>query len=200
MASDILGRTNQAFPKRWIRLVGFPDLMPSDQVASALKDKTVIDISANPALWGGQMRGTEALLMTRGGMEIERAPDEKAACDLIQAHLIETLSAIGREHIDFYFLQVRRALEEFQINGALQALENAKQEGHIKFLGLAAEGHGLAVQSVWQFRDAFEVLLLKEPDAGLQGLAQERRVGVVTEFESEHTVLLPSNSPIGASR
>lgn len=183
-----------------MRLVGLPGQLPADQVESALREETVLDISANSALWGGQMRGTDALLMTRGGMEIERAPDEKAACDLIQAHLIETLSAIGREHIDFYFLQVRRALEEFQINGALQALENAKQEGHIRFLGLAAEGHGLAVQSVWQFRDAFEVLLLKEPDSGLEGLAQERRVGIVTEFESEHTVLSPSSSLAGAVR
>lgn len=183
-----------------MRIVGLPGQVPADQVASAMAEKTVIDISANPALWGGQMRGTDALLMTRGGMEIERAPDEKAACDLIQAHLIETLSAIGREHIDFYFLQVRRALEEFQINGALQALENAKQEGHIRFLGLAAEGPGLAVQSVWQFRDAFEVLLLKSPDSGLEGLAIERRVGIVTEFESKYTVLLNATELAGASR
>lgn len=173
-----------------MRLVAVDGRPPSDVVASALEAKTVLDISANPALWGGQMRGTDALLMTRGGLEIERAPDEKTACDLIQAHLIQTLSAIGREYIDFYFLQVRRRLEEYQITGALQALESAKQEGHIRFLGLAAEGPGLAVQSVWQFHDAFEVLLLREPDEGLTGFARERRVGVVTEFASEGTELL----------
>ncbi len=192
MATDILGRTNQSFPREWVRLVAVDGRPLSDVVASALEAKTVLDISANPALWGGQMRGTDALLMTRGGLEIERAPDEKTACDLIQAHLIQTLSAIGREYIDFYFLQVRRRLEEYQITGALQALESAKQEGHIRFLGLAAEGPGLAVQSVWQFHDAFEVLLLREPDEGLVGLARERRVGVVTEFASEGTVLTTS--------
>jgi hypothetical protein len=192
MASERLGRTNQAFPKVWLRLVGsseFGNRNPEVAQSSPSSLGTVIDISTNPALWGGQMRGTEGLLMSRGGLEIERAPDEKTACDLIQAHLIQTLSAIGREWIDFYFLQVRRGLEEYQIAGALQALESARQEGHIKFLGLSAEGPGLAVQGVWQFHDAFEVLLLSEPDQGLLQLAQERRVGLVTAYPSEHTCL-----------
>lgn len=200
VAMDILGRTNQTFPNTWLRLVGASDQTPVEIVNQALTEKTVIDFSANPALWGGQMRGTDALLMAKGGLEIERAPDEKAACDLIQAHLIETLSAIGREHIDFYFLQVRRALEEYQIHGALQALENAKSEGHIRFLGLSAEGPGLAVQNVWQFHDAFEVLLLRDPDQGLEALAKERRVGVVTEFPSDYTQLIPTTELAGASR
>jgi aryl-alcohol dehydrogenase-like predicted oxidoreductase len=186
VARDLLGRTNLAFPEVWLSLA--TPLVPSsetwvqDLVLAALDAKTVIDISSNAGLWGGQMRGTDALLMSRGGLDIERAPDEKGASDLIQAHLIETLSAIGRESIDFYFLRVRRGLEEFQINGALEALSSAKAEGHIRFLGLSCEGPPLAVLGVWQFRDAFEVLLLSEEDTGDQGLvslARERRVGVV---------------------
>lgn len=196
VAADVLGRTNQTFPKRWVRLVVEGGQSPAEVVASALEKDTVLDISANPCLWGGQMRGTQALLMTRGGLDIERAPDEKSASDFIQAHLIETLSAIGREYIDFYFLQVRRRLEEYQINGALRALESAKQEGHVRFIGLAAEGPGLAVQSVWQFHDAFELLMIKGLEEGLLSLAAERRVGVITEFASGRTMLTP-NAPAG---
>lgn len=148
-------------------------------IQNALNTKTVIDVSSNAGLWGGHMRGTSALLMTQGGLEIENSPDAKSACDLVQAHLIETLSSIGREWVDFYFLRVRRGLEEFQIEGALQALAGAKEEGNIRFVGLACEGPGLAVQGVWQFHDAFEVVLVHEIDQGLMWMAQERRVGIV---------------------
>lgn len=186
VAQELLGRTNQAFPKVWLGL-GTPaapsgETWVQDLVQAAQAEKTVLDISSNPGLWGGQMRGIDALLMTQGGLEIERAPDETGATNLIQAHLIETLSAIGREWIDFYFLRVRRGLEEYQINGALQALSSAKEEGHIRYLGLSCDGPPLAVLGVWQFRDAFEVLFLPGEDAvdqGLISLAQERRVGVV---------------------
>lgn len=198
MATDLLGRTNQAFPKEWVRLITVAGQTPAELTKAAEALGTVIDVSANPALWGGQMRGTDALIMAKGGLDVERTGDEKSACDLVQAHLIETLSAIGREHVDFYFLQVRRALEEYQIHGALQALESAKQEGHIRFVGLAVEGPSLAVQSVWQFHDAFEVILLREPDPGLQALASERRVGVVTTFPSEFVTLTPFSLAAGA--
>ncbi len=183
MSSEVLGRTNHVFPPVWIRLTLPPISTPEDWVQqlvdAALNQQTVIDISTNPGLWGGKMRGTQATLMTIGGSEIERAPDEQTAFDLTQAHLIQTLSAIGREWIDFYFLSIRRNLEEFQINGALQALDFARKEGHVKFLGLAADGPGLAVQGLWQFRDAFEVILLPNEDSGLVAMAKERRVGVV---------------------
>lgn len=199
MATERLGRTNQAFPKVWVRLIGGTgDQGLGTMLNPSSLPATVLDISTSPALWGGQMRGTDALLMARGGLEIERAPDEKTACDLVQAHLIQILSAIGREWIDFYFLQVRRGLEEFQINGALQALESARQEGHIKYLGLSAEGPGLAVQGVWQFHDAFEVLLLSEPDSGLTQLAHERRVGIVTAYPSAFTELRPRSMKVAA--
>lgn len=124
--------------------------------------------------------------MMIGGQTMERASDEHHAMDLTQAHLIETLSAIGRETIDFYFLRVRRAVEEHQINGALEALEHAKQEGHVKHIGIFGEGAGLSTLGTWQFHDAFEALLVSRNhfDSAkfdqLEPMAKERRVGVVT--------------------
>lgn len=150
----------------------------------------MIDFSAAPAFWGSFVRGSEdAILMARGGLDIANAPDEKGAFDLIQAHLIESLSAIGRERLDFYFLQVRTPLEEFQISGALEALEGARQEGHVQYLGLASAGAPMTTQSVWQFHDAFEVLLLQQPDSALEAMAKDRRVGIVTTYPSDYTYL-----------
>lgn len=152
------------------------------------------------------MRGADACLMALGGVDIERATDHNHASDLVQAHLIETLSAVGREYLDFYFLRVRRGLEEFQINGALEALEMAKQEGHVRYLGLCCDGPSLAVLGVWQFHDAFEVILIprsqddSEAYDTLAPVARERRVGIVTsqplsERSSEHPVLVKVRTP-----
>jgi len=132
------------------------------------------------------MRGAGAVLVATGTPEYERATDEAHACDLVQAHLIEVLSAIGREMIDIYFFRVREMAEEFQISGALRAMEMAKQEGHIGHMGIRCDGSSLATLGVWQFHDAFDILLVPRNHRDgaayemLAPLAAERRVGLVT--------------------
>jgi len=190
VASDLLGRTNRAFPHVWLSLStpydSWSETWPKELVEASIAANTVIDISGNPGLFGGQMRGTDACLMAKGTLDIERASDQNHACDLVQAHLIQTLSAIGRENIDFYFLRVRKPLQEFQIQGALEAMESAKQDGHIGFVGLSSEGAPLTTLGLWQFHDAFEVILTPrnhysdESYRTLQPMAAERRVGVIT--------------------
>ncbi len=169
--------------------------MPSDcaelgpLVEAASTAKTMMDISAHPGLFGGFMRGTDGLLMTCGGSDILNSPDEDGAANLIHAHLIETLCAIGREWLDFYFLRVRRPLEEFQITGALRALEWAREEGHVKSVGLSAEAEPVVVASAWQFHDGFEGLLLPSAESkfdSLRSMANVRRVGVVSRAEVGH--------------
>jgi predicted aldo/keto reductase-like oxidoreductase len=132
------------------------------------------------------MRGSEAVLLAMGGLEITRATDEGHAANLLSAHLIETLSSIGREYIDFYFLRVREHLQDFQIAGALETLEMARQDGLVRFVGLCCDGECTATEAVWHLHDAFDVLLVQRNgynsgayDA-LLPLAKERRVGVVT--------------------
>lgn len=158
---------------------------PFELVSAALDANTVIDISSQPLLWGGQMRGTEAMIMAVSGREIANATDSDHAGDLLQARLLQTLSSLGRESLDFYFLDYRRAWEEHQINGALETLEYAKQEGAIKFIGMFAGGSSLAALGMWQFHDAFDVILCPNNPVQRDGyktlapLAQERRVGIV---------------------
>lgn len=127
------------------------------------------------------MRGTEAIVSCLSSSALETATDSTHAVDLVHAHLIEVLSCLGREHLDFYFLRIRRMVEEFQLAGALEAMELARQEGHIRFLGLACDGPPLATLSVWQFHDAFDAVLIPSAEAGktLVPLARERRAGVL---------------------
>ena len=189
------------FPSVWLSLAvpPRPDLH-EELVEAAVASGLPLDITSLPGLWGGHMRGTSAVVSCTSDARYAAATDESHATDLIQAHLIETLSCLGREHLDFYFLRVRRAVEEFQISGALQALELARQEGHIRFLGIFCDGPSLATLGVWQFNDAFEVLLVprsqedSEAYKTLAPLARERRVGVVTSEPLAE--LRPTDHPV----
>lgn len=215
MAESLLGRTNRAFPPVWLSL-SLPHgggEAAIDALVSAGKAAGVpLDISGNPALWGGRMRGDDSLFLTQiSNVGYERAADDRHATDLIQAHLIETLSAIGREWIDVYFLRVRRAVDESQLSGALEAMELARQEGHVRYLGLCCDGPSLAALGMWQFHDAFDLLLVprnhhdEEAYRTLVPLARERRVGVVTSRPLNWGWGLPfaalaSDSPSGEGR
>lgn len=187
MNKNLLGRTNAEFPKHWLALSvpdgGFSEESSFEFVAAARESGLPIDFSSQPALWGGNMRGAdEVVLIQQGTYQIERATSEDHATDLVQAHLIETLSAVGRDCLDFYFLRIRRALEEFQINGALAALEAARNEGHLRYLGLHSTANPHAALGLWQFHDAFEAVLIPVEEAAmttLVPLARQRRVGVV---------------------
>jgi len=197
--AQLLGRTNKAYPPVWLSL-SVPknsDEIPSF-IDAALEAKTVLEVSSQPALWGNRLRHENAELIISGGQDLEVATDEKHAADLTQAHLLQLLSSLGHEGIEFYFLKVKRALEEFQIAGAFAALEAARQEGHIAHLGLWVAGPALAVLPVWQFHDAFEVVLLNnEARTTLATLATERRVGVVVHGDDRPTGatwLAPVNS------
>ncbi|MFN4034269.1 MAG: hypothetical protein ACK4ME_11760 [Fimbriimonadales bacterium] len=112
------------------------------------------------------------------------------AANLVQSHLIETLCAIGRERIDYYFLSLHELPSEAPLSGALEALELARQEGQIGAVGLAAWGDPLAMLALWRAHDAFEVAQLPlEPNA-LQTLlpeARARRTGVIIPTDAPHT-------------
>lgn len=183
----LLGRTNLEFPRVWLSLSAPKQVGQHEAlVESAISSGVPVDITSHPALWGGYLRGTSAFLTALSTVDYLHASDDKRAADFTQAHLIEVLSAIGREYIDIYFLRVTSAAEEYQISGVLEALENARQEGHIRFIGLACDGPSLATLGLWQFHDAFDVVLVprnhnsQESYRTLAPLAAERRVGVVT--------------------
>lgn len=185
--TELLGRTNRAFPRIWLSLSVPEDFQEIDAlVDAAIASGLPLDVTSQPALWGGRLRGHSPILTAISSSHFEDANDEAHACDLVQAHLIEILSCLGRETLDFYFLRVRRQVEEYQISGALQAMELARQEGHLRYLGIFCDGPAFATLGLWQFHDAFDVLLAPrnhysdEAYRTLAPVAKERRVGVIT--------------------
>lgn len=209
----LLGRTNLRLNPLWLqgRLPSHKPI-PDDWAAGAFQQAEdwgcqVFDISRAPSYWGQALREhTPSLRLTtvfrHPGLAF--APDSSAAARQIQAHLIETLSCVGRERIDFYFLAYSQPLEEYQIVGALEALEVAKQEGQIGFLGLACETDPLKTLAFWRFHDAFEIALLPNDEAVLTPLMPEaiqRRVGIAltlneaqTSYESAYNALSVSGA------
>ena len=170
------GRTNQMVPPVWFR----PELGDDPQVlmAAVVSTGAVIDISSAPLIWGNFIRGGNHVLFARGSLDFERAISHESAIDLVCAHLIQTLSTIGRESLDFFALPFRRAVEDHQLEGALEAIELAKGDGLIKHGGLLCEGPELASLNMWRFHDAFEFIVLNQHSPELEALAKERRVGV----------------------
>lgn len=192
MGMERFGRTNESFAPRWLRLVTGSVDSAHDVVQAALKQDTVIDISTNPGLWGGQMRGTVAKLMALGISDLDRATGDRHAADLLDAHLIQILSSIGREWIDFYFLPILKPLRSDQLQGALSSLENARQDGHVRHLGIYGFADKASLETGWRNADAFEALWLMEGmdpevEADAIQMANERRVGVVSRHEPVET-------------
>lgn len=205
MTSRVLGRTNRAFPPVWLRLTLSPTLFQGEGlealVEAAKASGAPLDVSAGPAVLGSYMRGADDLvLIQRSTVDFERATDERHAADLIQAHALQTLSALGRETIDFYLLRVRRAIEERQLSGVLESLEMLRQEGHFKHAGLLCDGPSLATLGLWQFHDAFDVVVMPrnhyddEAFRTLEPVAGKRRVGLVTTDPLEWRYGLPVTS------
>jgi hypothetical protein len=178
VASAVLGRTNQVFPANWFSL-GMPANEQEAQrlVEAAIRSGAPLCVSKQPGFWGSKLRGATCPLLVTSAFDVERAVDEKHALDLTQAHLIESMCCLGRETLDFYFLRVRAPLQEFQVSGALEALEDVRQEGHVRHLGLWSDNDD-ATLAAWQIHDAFDLICL-DVGSSLQAMARNRRVGIL---------------------
>lgn len=190
MQKTLLGRTNRYVYPVWARgnLSGAGSAEErAERLMLALLESPIetLDITPAPALWGRFLREVENTLQVAVASPVNlllQASDARVAANLIQSHLIETLCAIGREHIDYYFLSLHESPTESQLSGALEALEIARQEGQIGATGLAAWGNPLAMLALWRSHDAFEVALLPCEADALQTLlpeARARRAGVI---------------------
>jgi aryl-alcohol dehydrogenase-like predicted oxidoreductase len=192
----VLGRTNRALYPLWVR-GGLPKREVPDtswglSLLHAALDGgiEVFDLTVSHGFWGDVFRQIKPALMMSVVSQVcplHLTPDSQAAGKLIQAHLIEILCATGRERCDFYFLAYKHPLQEYQIAGALEALEIARQEDQIGYLGLACYAKPLETLSFWRLHDAFDVVLLPddEEDKALSTLLPEaaaRRAGVILEY------------------
>ncbi|GIV08798.1 MAG: hypothetical protein KatS3mg019_0889 [Fimbriimonadales bacterium] len=190
MQKTLLGRTNQYVYPVWAR-GNLSGVGSAEERAERLMDALLhspietLDITPAPALWGRFLREVENTLRVAVASPVNlllQASDARVAANLIQSHLVETLCAIGRERVDYYFLSLHESPSEAQLSGALEALEVARQEGQIGATGLAAWGDPFSMLALWRSHDAFEVVLLPHEANTLQTLlpeARARRAGIV---------------------
>lgn len=189
----LLGRTNRALYPLWAKgtLKGTESaevnaLRLFQQILKSPVE--VLDITPAPGLWGHLLREHPTPLqvaITVPPHLIGLAGDATRAGYALQSHLIETLCAIGRERVDFYFLSLHESLTEAQLSGALEALEIARQEGQIGAIGLAGYENPIRTLALWRTHDAFEVVLIPNEETHLQTLLPEaryRRAGIVVEL------------------
>lgn len=184
LTEGVFGRTNERVPRLWFGLMPGGD--PAELVREVASEPAVVDVSGHAGLFGHLLHGVEVQTASFGGLEIENAGDANHAATLVGAHLVETLSSIGRSTLDYYFLRVRKRLREEQVLGALNVLDEAKGEGTVRFIGLYVEGDGSGATGMWQFHDAFEVAMAdrnparEEVFGAVKGMARERRVGLAS--------------------
>ncbi len=194
MKKRLLGRTNRYVYPLWVRGALRPSGRSAQEEAETLFARLlespyeVLDITPSPALWGQLLRQhpTTLQIAVVAPYHLLRVATYSLGGYSVQAHLIETLCAVGRERVDYYFLNLSEPIAESALSGALEALELARQEGQIGALGLYISTEPLRALSLWRTHDAFEVLLIPN-DADLRNVlmpeARVRRVGVVLEWE-----------------
>ncbi|NDC58659.1 MAG: hypothetical protein EBZ50_07535 [Alphaproteobacteria bacterium] len=94
----ILGRTNLEFPDVWLQL-GVPN-RPEDIpafVEAAVGSGLPLEVTSQPGLWGGYLRGHSPFLAATGSLNYTTGSDTAHASDLVQSELIHLLSSLGRE-------------------------------------------------------------------------------------------------------
>lgn len=178
----MLGRTNREYPSIWLR----PHLGDSEDLAPMLdaltEVDTVIDVTLMPGVLS-RLKGKK--LLYRGGMAVAGARTNNNAGDLMGAEIIEIVSSLAGQPLEFFVLRVREPLEDHQIEGALGALTSALEEGLVRHVALGFEGP--AAMPLWQLNDAFDAVLVtrnhrEEADyLAASAQARSRRVGVVAD-------------------
>lgn len=141
---------------------------------------------ANP-LWAAELRDAKCDWVVCGGEKISNTQNQEQAMYHMTGEIISAVAGSPDRFVSIYFLSVARAWEEHQINGALAALQSAKEEGLIGSICLHVAGSALGVASLWRFYNAFDVVLVRRNPGTEQDYlriamtALDRRVGVVQE-------------------
>lgn len=177
----ILGRTNRSYAPIWARPIYGGDL---EALLEYLKDfPGVIDATVMPAILGARISKPKRFLV-RGGRAIANATSASHAADLLLAEVVSALSSLVTTQLEFFSLCVPGPLENHQVEGALGALGEAKQDGLIHSLGIGIEGP--AALPLWQMNDAFDIAIVPaEGPFAVESnkLAVARRVGLVVDGE-----------------
>ncbi|MBS1709590.1 MAG: hypothetical protein JSS65_12830 [Armatimonadetes bacterium] len=180
--SGVLGRTNWAAPPVWYR-VEAEGLAATEALIDALPIGSVVAIDG-PVV-GHACRDRELTRLFDLGFDYESAMNSNHAVDLVSARLMQAMALAGAPLAHLVVLPVREGRWGGQVEGALRALEGARQDGVVEHIGLRVAGPWHVVEPVWARHDAFEFVLT--PAAMLEDVAPfalARRVGVVVEGDT----------------
>lgn len=146
------------------------------------KTSCLLDVTDSALLWGTVLNREPMMLLYRGGADVDKARDAGHAEALVGADLVQALSALGVTQLDFFALRMRRTLELDQLDGAVRALEGAREDGLVRSIAASFEGPAQAAMLNWQFRDAFDLVIAPAEWTSVKSLARERRVAFVAEL------------------
>lgn len=186
---EAFGRTNLTVPGVWFEVSADDATIPAG----------VLSVTSSPAVIGHRISGrSDVRCLTYSGFAYEKSDSEYHAATLLSADLLGLISSLARGPLDFFALQIRRSLDEYQIHGCLSALVDLKEQGLVHSVGLAISGPIYAVLTTWRFHDAFDFVVT--PPAGTKDHqvavehAEARRVGIVTPGATDsprHVSLVP---------
>ncbi len=186
-SGTLLGRTNRIFPQTWWRITGTQE-SERDAVRAHLAEHPAPIMAG--AYWADAVRDLDLPWLARGGSIAGQSLSRSHADDLVSMEIIQAVASSPDGKLAIYFLSVSSAWEEFQIDGALAAMDAARQDGLLDFFGLHIAGSVVAISSMWRFHDAFEVVLASAQNEKdfrtVHSTAVERRVGVIQEGEGPH--------------
>ena len=185
--SVLLGRTNLRVEQTWYSLQIPSDNRDTEKLAErTFQSGHPVDLTAGKSVWGPHIKDSSSLLVFFGDDGFTKCRNRSDACDVVSSQIVEVLSSLLGKTIGLFFLPVARVVDAHCWEGAIEAVETARNDGLVSFSGLSCLGPGMAALLEWTYRDAFDVLCLhsKDQEDTLLPMANDRRTGVVTTYSS----------------
>lgn len=173
----VLGRTNWAAPPVWFAPV-CDRLEDAAVLLDALPKGSVVAL--NGPVVAHACRGRDIVRLVDLGFAYETAANASHAADLVSADLLQVMALAGTATGLLVTLPVRTPLWGGQVEGALRALEGARDDGIVRHLGVRVAGPWAMVEPTWRRHDGFEFAVCPPETAEeVLSFASGRRVGVV---------------------
>jgi len=183
----VFGRANFEMPRDWLSLRLPHDPSEIAEFATAgVASGLPLEISHGKSAWGPFVEHAPNAIVAFGSSDFSMAGSRVHACDLVSAQIVEILSCLHGKSLTVFFLPLIRVLESHQWDGAIEALESAREDGLILSTGLSCDRVVSTELIDGQFRDAFDAVCVrnKEDFETVSPIVRERRMGVLTTFES----------------
>lgn len=170
---------SERFPAVWLRLPA-PHLVEAGEreaIAATLEgSSTVVDITSGPALWASLLAGRQRLSAECALDKL--AYERQQASEHLEADLVSLLSATEGRGFFALFCEFGAANSNL-VEGALEVLELARQDGLAGHIGISVRSEEERAAAVVRSHDAFDAALVDASHSLLMTVAHDRRLPVV---------------------